>query len=110
MQWLIHRNKHNKHLHVSAVPLSYFHGSIGASCPSFTTLSLLNVKDSVTTRARVVRILKLIHEEGDQAAAQHQPAENTQLFKSRTTPTHIYRQHSFHDYCKTIQLNKCTIY
>lgn len=87
MQWLIHRNKHNKHLHVSAVPLSYFHGSIGASCPSFTTLSLLNVKDSVTTRARVVRILKLIHEEGDQAAAQHQPkADEEQAHEPGISP------------------------
>lgn len=49
-----------------------FCGSIGESCLSFTTLPLLDVQHSVTAGACVVGILKLVHEEGYEAAAQHQ--------------------------------------
>lgn len=48
-------------------------GSSGDLRVSFTALSLLDVQHSVTARARVVGVLKLVHEEGNEAAAQHQP-------------------------------------
>lgn len=70
MQWLLHSDQQDDTLRARLTP--GFCGSIGASCLSFTTLSLLDVQHSVTAGARVVGVLKLVHEEGDEAAAQHQ--------------------------------------
>lgn len=41
---------------------------------SFAALFLLDVEHPVAAWAGVVRILEVVHEEGDEAAAQHQPA------------------------------------
>lgn len=48
---------------------------------SFAALFLLNVEHPVAARAGVVRILEVVHEEGDQAAAQHQPAAEQRTFE-----------------------------
>lgn len=72
MQWLIRSNQQDD-THVWSRLAPGICGSIGASCLSFTTLPLLDVQHSVTAGARVVGVLKLVHEEGDEAAAQHQP-------------------------------------
>lgn len=41
---------------------------------SFAALFLLDVEHRVAAGAGVVRVFEVVHEEGDQAAAQHQPA------------------------------------
>lgn len=65
----IHRNKLRlEHRHGV---ISYFYGPpFLPSCSSFTAFLLLHVQDSVAAGARVVGVLELFHEEGDQAAAQ----------------------------------------
>lgn len=53
---------------------------------SFAALFLLNVEQPLAARAGVVRILEVVHEEGDEAAAQHQPAAQ-QCTREQTGPT-----------------------
>lgn len=48
---------------------------------SFAALLLLDVEHPVAAGAGVVRILEVVHEEGDQAAAQHQPAAEQRTFE-----------------------------
>lgn len=48
---------------------------------SFAAFFLLNVEHPVAARAGVIRILEVVHEEGDQAAAQHQPAAEQRTFE-----------------------------
>lgn len=48
---------------------------------SFAALFLLNVENPVAARAGVVRILEVVHEERDEAAAQHQPAAQQRTFE-----------------------------
>lgn len=50
---------------------------------SFAALLLLDVEHPVAAGAGVVRVLEVVHEEGDQAAAQHQPAAKHVTFETR---------------------------
>lgn len=54
---------------------------------SFAALFLLDVEHPVAAGAGVVRILEVVHEEGDQAAAQHQPAAKHTTLETRRSHT-----------------------
>lgn len=60
---------------------------------SFAALFLLNVEHPVAARAGVVRILEVVHEEGDQAAAQHQPAAEQRTFEQTSQTGWFPLQH-----------------
>lgn len=47
---------------------------------SFAALFLLDVEHPLAAWTIVVRILEAVHEEGDEAAAQHQPAAQQPTF------------------------------
>lgn len=59
----------------------------GSTSLSFAALFLLDVEHHVAAGAGVVRILEVVHEEGDQAAAQHQPAAKHMTFETRRSDT-----------------------